>query len=118
MFGDGSVHIVDSPGHLVGHVNLLLRVGPQKWVYLGGDCCHDPRILTGEKDVALYDDGHGGLRSVHVDTELAKETLRKIEPLLKSPSPVFDEHAEVEVIVAHDKNWREKNFHRFFPGKL
>ncbi|KAL2401628.1 hypothetical protein ABEF95_006062 [Exophiala dermatitidis] len=118
LFGDGSVCVVDSPGHLFGHVNLLARVGPQKWVYLGGDCCHDPRILTGEKDIALYDDGHGGLRSVHVDTEQAKETLKRIGPLLRKPSPVFDGQAEVEVIVAHDKNWREKNPHRFFPGKL
>ncbi|KIV87115.1 hypothetical protein PV11_02683 [Exophiala sideris] len=118
FFGDGSVYVVDSPGHLFGHVNLLARIAPQKWVYLGGDCCHDPRILTGEKNVALYDDGHGGLRSVHVDTEVAKETLKRIGPLLKSPTPALEGHNEVEVIVAHDKPWREKNLHRFFPGKL
>lgn len=118
FFGDGSMYIVDSPGHLFGHVNLLLHIGPQKWVYLGGDCCHDPRILTGEKDIALYDDGHGNLRSVHVDTELARDTLDKIGPLLKKPSPSFGEPTEVEVIVAHDKNWREQNPHRFFPGRL
>lgn len=118
FFGDGSVYIVDSPGHLFGHVNLLARIASRKWVYLGGDCCHDPRILTGERDVAMYDDGHGGLRSVHVDTEQAKETLRRIGPLLKTPTPALDGHNEVEVIVAHDKIWRDKNFHRFFPGQL
>lgn len=118
FFGDGSVYIVDSPGHLYGHVNLLVHIGPQKWVYLGGDCCHDPRILSGEKDIALYDDGHGNLRSVHVDTELARDTLNKIGPLLKKPTPGFGEPAEVEIIVAHDKNWREQNQHRFFPGKI
>ncbi|EXJ93310.1 hypothetical protein A1O1_01702 [Capronia coronata CBS 617.96] len=77
FFGDGSIYVVDSPGHLYGHVNLLVRTGPQKWVYLGGDCCHDPRILTGEKDVALYDDGNGGLRSVHIDTDQAKRTFKE-----------------------------------------
>jgi glyoxylase-like metal-dependent hydrolase (beta-lactamase superfamily II) len=118
FFGDGSVYVVDSPGHLYGHVNLLVHTGPQKWVYLGGDCCHDPRILTGEKDVALYDDGHGNLRSVHVDTDQAIQTLSKIGPLLKKPSLSFDEPADVEVIVAHDGTWREKNKHRFFPGKI
>jgi len=121
-FGDGSVYIVDAPGHLFGHVNLLARLNHTKWVYLGGDCCHDPRILTGEKGIALYDDGHGGLRSVHVNTELARETLDKIGPLLKKPCPVIqgegDEPVDVEVVVAHDKGWREKNFKRFFPGKL
>jgi glyoxylase-like metal-dependent hydrolase (beta-lactamase superfamily II) len=122
FFGDGSVYVVDSPGHLFGHVNLLARLSHTKWVYLGGDCCHDPRILTGEKGIALYDDGHGGLRSVHVDTEQARQTLSKIGPLLKKPCPVIQgdgsEPVEVEVIVAHDKGWREKNLNRFFPGTL
>ncbi|KAK5382288.1 hypothetical protein LTR20_006080 [Exophiala xenobiotica] len=118
FFGDGSVYIVDSPGHLFGHVNLLAKTGPQKWVYLGGDCCHDPRILTGEKDVALYDDGHGGLRSVHVDTEQAKETLRRIGPLLRTPTPSLEGDNHVEVIVAHDGDWRKKNPAKFFPGTI
>ena len=118
FFGDGSVYVVDTPGHLFGHVNMLLRVAPQKWAYLGGDCCHDPRILRGEKEMALYDDGHGNLRSVHVDTDLARDSLDRIGPLLKRPSPSFNEHAEVEVIVAHDKEWREKNQDKFFPGTL
>ncbi len=122
FFGDGSVYIVDSPGHLFGHVNLLACLSNTKWVYLGGDCCHDPRILTGEKGIALYDDGHGGLRSVHVDTDKARETLDKIGPLMKKPCPVIqgsgDEAVEVEVIVAHDKGWRETNSKRFFPGRL
>lgn len=75
FFGDGSVYVVDAPGHLTGHVNLLARVAPGKWVYLGGDCCHDPRILTREKGIALYDDGCGGKRSVHADTEQAAATV-------------------------------------------
>ncbi|KAI4910865.1 hypothetical protein J4E90_007121 [Alternaria incomplexa] len=63
FYGDGSLFIIDAPGHLFGHINLLARTGPKRWVYLGGDCCHDPRILSGEKGIALYDDGKGGLRS-------------------------------------------------------
>jgi glyoxylase-like metal-dependent hydrolase (beta-lactamase superfamily II) len=124
FFGDGSVYIIDSPGHLFGHMNLLCRTGPKKWVYLGGDCCHDVRILTGEKDVALYDDGHGHLRSVHVDTDKAKNTLANIRPLLKKGEVVQQtasgdrEAVEVEVIVAHDGGWRERNKDRFFPGTL
>ena len=122
FFSDGSLYVVDSPGHLFGHINLLARMSHTKWAYLGGDCCHDPRILTGEKNIALYDDGHGGLRSVHVDTEMARETLSNIGPLLKKPCPVIQgddgEPVEVEVVVAHDKGWREKNPKRFFPGKL
>lgn len=112
LFGDGSLYVVDSPGHLYGHVNLLARVGENKYVYLGGDCCHDPRILSGEKGIALYEDGRGGMRSVHVHTGVARRTLDQIDAFVKGAG------AEVEVVVAHDGTWREKNRHRFWPGTL
>ncbi|KAI0535160.1 hypothetical protein GGR58DRAFT_515584 [Xylaria digitata] len=79
FFGDKSVYVIDSPGHLHGHVNLLVRISEKKYVYLGGDCCHDTRILSGEKEIAEYDDGRGGIRSVHVDTGLARKTLAEID---------------------------------------
>lgn len=120
FYGDGSVYIVDAPGHLFGHVNLLARMGPKKWVYLGGDCCHDPRILTGEKGIAMYDDGRGGLRSVHADTDEAASTVKRIAKLLKAGKvrEEGDGEVEVEVVVAHDGVWREANLGRFWPGKL
>lgn len=116
LFGDGSVHVIDAPGHLYGHINLLCRIAQHKYVYLGGDCCHDPRILSGEKGIALYDDGKGGSRSVHVDTGIAAETLQKIRGFVKE----FGEGKgiEVEVVVAHDGAWRENNKDRFWPGHL
>ncbi|KAI1193438.1 hypothetical protein F5X97DRAFT_314322 [Nemania serpens] len=114
LFGDQSIYVIDSPGHIYGHVNLLVRIGEGKFVYLGGDCCHDTRILSGEKGIAEYDDGHGGLRSVHVDTGLAKKTLTEIDEGLKQ----LRGGVEVEVVLAHDKGWRERNMHRFWPGTL
>ncbi|KAF2006085.1 Metallo-hydrolase/oxidoreductase [Amniculicola lignicola CBS 123094] len=120
FFGDGSVYIVDAPGHLFGHVNILARIAPQKWIYLGGDCCHDPRILYGLKGIALYDDGHGGKRSVHADTGEAEKTIERIKGLLKKGG-VREEgggEVEVEVVVAHDAEWREKNGTKFWPGHL
>ncbi|KAL1976987.1 hypothetical protein VTN31DRAFT_3269 [Thermomyces dupontii] len=134
LFDDGSVYLIDSPGHLFGHMNVLARVGPTRWIYLGGDCCHDARIVTGEKGIALYDDGTGTgrLRSVHVDTDVARSTLHRIQALLpeeKSQETALrrtsgtitlggDAPIEIELIVAHDGNWREKNQHRFFPGTI
>ena len=120
FFGDGSLYIIDAPGHLFGHINILARTGSSRWVYLGGDCCHDVRILTGERDVALYDDGHGQLRSVHVDTDTAKDTLTKIRPLLNRGEVEGEggTKVEVEVIVAHDGGWRARNPERFLPGTL
>ncbi|KAK0646791.1 beta-lactamase-like protein [Cercophora newfieldiana] len=115
LLGDGSVWVVDSPGHLYGHVNLLVRTGDKKWVYLGGDCCHDPRILSQEKGIALYEDGRGGLRSVHVDTETASCTLEGIRKFVKEQE---EQGVEVEVIMAHDGVWRVRNKERFWPGCL
>lgn len=120
LFGDGSVWAIDSPGHLYGHVNLLARVGRGRWVYLGGDCCHDPRILRGERDFAIYDDGRGGKRSVHVHTGTARGTLDRIKEFARRKEVEGEEggEVEVEVVVAHDGEWRERNRHRFWPGRM
>ncbi|KAK7185644.1 hypothetical protein DPSP01_007485 [Paraphaeosphaeria sporulosa] len=120
FFGDGSLYIVDAPGHLHGHVNVLARTAPGKWVYLGGDCCHDKRILSGEREIALYDDGRGGLRSVHMDTDGATRTVERVRRLL-GERKVTEEgggRVDVEVVVAHDGGWRERNGGRFWPGTL
>jgi glyoxylase-like metal-dependent hydrolase (beta-lactamase superfamily II) len=120
FYNDGSLYIIDAPGHLPGHVNLLARIAPKRWVYLGGDCCHDPRILSGEKGIALYDDGKGGLRSVHADTDEAARTVERAARLLKKGN-VQEEGARevhVEVVVAHDGAWAEGNQGRFWPGHL
>ncbi|KAF1833659.1 Metallo-hydrolase/oxidoreductase [Decorospora gaudefroyi] len=120
LYGDGSVYIIDAPGHLFGHVNLLARIGPKSWVYLGGDCCHDPRILSGEKGIALYDDGKGGLRSVHADTYQAAQTVKSIARFLKDGNvrEEGDGEVRVEIVVAHDGGWAERNKGRFWPGCL
>lgn len=112
-FGDGSLYIVDTPGHITGHVNLLARTEPKTWVFLGGDCCHDTRILSGESGIAMYDDGHGRLRSVHMNTEQATSSLDRIKSLKAN---VKDEN--IEIVIAHDKGWMEKNPGRFLPGTL
>lgn len=108
LFGDGSVFIVDSPGHLQGHINLLCRVGPKKWYYLAGDACHDIRLLTGEKEIATWSDG-GRLCCIHVDKEQAKKTLATI----KSLQELKDE--DVEVILAHDVEWFKANSSKKWP---
>jgi hypothetical protein len=89
-------------------------------VYLGGDCCHDPRILSGEKGIALYDDGRGGLRSVHADTEEAARTVERAARFLKEGriQQQGGGVVDVEVVVAHDRGWAERNEERFWPGIL
>ncbi|KAF2207706.1 hypothetical protein CERZMDRAFT_115052 [Cercospora zeae-maydis SCOH1-5] len=46
-FGDGSVYLLNSPGHAVGHLCALVRttVDPDTFILLGGDVCHYPGIM-------------------------------------------------------------------------
>ncbi|KAJ6517365.1 beta-lactamase-like protein [Mycena vitilis] len=39
-FGDGSFYLLDTPGHLPGHLSALARVTPTSFVALGGDSFH------------------------------------------------------------------------------
>lgn len=45
IFDDGTIRIVHSPGHLSGHINLLVKTDTGLYVYLGGDACHDRLIM-------------------------------------------------------------------------
>lgn len=119
LFADGSVYVIDSPGHLFGHVNLLARTGETSYVYLGGDCCHDPRILSGEKAIAMYDDGRGGMRSVHVDTAVARRTLDRVAEFVNARRVEGGEgEVRLQVVLAHDAEWASCNGHAFWPGTL
>ncbi|KAI4632150.1 uncharacterized protein J4E87_001621 [Alternaria ethzedia] len=91
FYGDGSLFIIDAPGHLFGHINLLARTGPKKWAYLGGDCCHDPRILSGEKRIALYDDGKGE------GFEMQRQHTEAMEGVTRTCATIVEERrAELE----------------------
>lgn len=107
LFGDGSLYIVDSPGHLPGHINLLAHVGEDRWVYLAGDACHDRRIMRREKEIGEWHDSQGQLCCIHADRSRAEETIQRIRDL---------EEMEVEVIFAHDVEWEHdaRNRSRFF----
>jgi glyoxylase-like metal-dependent hydrolase (beta-lactamase superfamily II) len=106
-FGDGSLFIVNSPGHLAGHINLLVRVEAEKWIYLAGDSCHDVRILRGEAETAVYPDPevHGRTKCAHADKGMAEEHLKRVRSLM--------EEYGVEVVLAHDFQWVEDNKGRF-----
>lgn len=117
LYDDGSIYVVDAPGHIYGHVNLLVRIDQDKYVYLGGDCCHDPRILAGEKGFAEYPDSLGvGVRSVHTDTAVARTTLDSIKRFVETDVEIEGRRVEVEVVVAHDAVWAERHKGHFWPG--
>ncbi|KAL5398522.1 hypothetical protein PMIN06_002461 [Paraphaeosphaeria minitans] len=107
VFNDGSLLIVDAPGHLPGHVNILAQVSETQQVYLGGDACHDRRLLTGEKQIGEWNDAEGHVCCIHADRKAAEETIQRIRQL---------ESEGVEVIFAHDVDWEIEpaNKSRFF----
>lgn len=111
-FGDGSMYVIDTPGHLPGHVNVLARTSPDgAWIHLGGDAAHHFCLLTGEGQVA-YTVNAGAVRCVHVNREAAEESIRRIGRLL--------DISRVQVLIAHDVNWYDANKggDSFFPGTI
>ncbi|KAJ5692668.1 hypothetical protein N7462_002091 [Penicillium macrosclerotiorum] len=40
FYGDGSLYLLDTPGHWPGHLCALARTTPDTFVFLGGDICH------------------------------------------------------------------------------
>lgn len=111
LFGDGLAYLIDSPGHIVGHLNLLIRISKSKWVYLAGDACHHPRILDGKAGMATWHE-NGMHVCIHIDKEKAMETLGKIQALRAQGI----DGADVEVVLAHDGEWFERNQGVIWPS--
>ena len=40
IFGDGSVQVLNAPGHTIGHICALIRTTEDSYLLLGGDTCH------------------------------------------------------------------------------
>lgn len=110
FYGDGSLYIIDAPGHMLGHVNVLARTSADGgWVYLAGDSAHDHRLLTGAAGIAVHPD----LGCAHDDKGDAEGTIAKIRKLMET-------HPRVRVILAHDSPFYKANKGgpAFWPGKI
>lgn len=123
-FGDGSLYIVDSPGHLPGHINALVRiaptpVAPNNWVYLAGDAAQHCHLITGEANMVVKRDPETGkvLQCWHEDPDLAQASIDRIKELMSLNGV---DGIGVKVMLAHDGEWYEKNKggSMFWPGKL
>lgn len=96
FFGDGSLYIVDAPGHLPGHLNVLARTSADGgWIYLAGDSAHHWSLITGEGKMSRTP------VCAHVDPEAAEAQIERIKVLMKNE--------RVRIILAHDVPWYEKN---------
>ncbi|EIW80162.1 Metallo-hydrolase oxidoreductase [Coniophora puteana RWD-64-598 SS2] len=107
FFGDGSMYVLDIPGHLKGNVAILVRTSSDgSWILLIGDAVHHMSILHGERGFAHHDDGHGNIFCIHVDPDMARETIRKLKVLADAP--------RVQVQIAHEDVDKEVHL----PGKF
>lgn len=112
-YGDGSLYIVDAPGHLPGHVNILVRTSSDgSWLYLAGDSAHDWRLVRGQGDITISHNAHGETICAHRDKEQAEITIKKIAGLMTLP--------RVRILLAHDYEWyaENKGGEAFWPGKI
>ncbi|KIJ53744.1 hypothetical protein M422DRAFT_25543 [Sphaerobolus stellatus SS14] len=114
FFGDGSLFIIDAPGHIPGHINVLARTsGDGSWIYLGGDSAHHMRLVTGDKEIAHYiSPVTQKLVCMHSDLDAAKETIRRMRVIMQNP--------KVLLIIAHDFEWYNAHVDKgvVFPGKI
>ncbi|ETS80081.1 hypothetical protein PFICI_07610 [Pestalotiopsis fici W106-1] len=115
LYGDGSVYVVDLPGHLSGHVGALVHTGPRSWVLLAGDACHDSRLLSGEKDIAEWEDAYGRVCCIHADRSQTEKTLDTLRRWLREAK---DGGYDFRILLAHDALWAKSNPETFYPGHI
>ena len=112
FYGDGSLYIVDSPGHVEGHINVLARTSPDGgWILLAADSAHHWALITGESQIKVGAPSDEKF-CVHSDVEKAAEHISHIAALWKLP--------RVRVVIAHDGPWYDKNRNgqAFWPGHI
>ncbi|KAI0317782.1 Metallo-hydrolase/oxidoreductase [Amylostereum chailletii] len=113
-WGDGSLYVVDTPGHCSGHLALLARTSADGgWVLLSGDCAHDHRLIAGEAKIAHLRDAEGNVVfCAYSDVPRAEETFAKLKKLAGMD--------RVRTIIAHDVNWELENrgTRAFWPGTI
>lgn len=110
FYEDGSLFIIDAPGHMPGHINVLARTSSDGgWIYLAGDSGHDRRLLTGEAHIPV----HQVYGCAHGDKEVAAAHLARIRELMET-------YPRVRVLLAHDVPWYEvnKGGPGFWPGVI
>jgi glyoxylase-like metal-dependent hydrolase (beta-lactamase superfamily II) len=97
--------VVDAPGHLSGHVNLLVRDEVAGWMLLAGDAAHSPDILSGKSGIATFMmPGTTTLGCAHVDKEAAELHIERMRALRDSG---------VDIVLHRDMQWFHANKEKF-----
>lgn len=54
-FGDGSLYVLNVPGHTTGHISALVRTTPETFIFMGGDVCHFTGVIRPSQYIPLPD---------------------------------------------------------------
>lgn len=101
LFADGSLYLLDAPGHFPGHLNALARVSPNRFILLAADCCHHRSCYDpGERLVGRFN---------HSDIKVARETVEIVKRM--------SQKEEVVVVLAHENERLEEGM-PVFPMRL
>ena len=100
--GDGSLYLVDAPGHVLGHMLAAVRVGPDAFVLLSGDTCHSRQCYCGEPPRTIC-------KGMYADWDVARETAGRL-------ARVQNELPNVLVCLAHEKEREEEM--PLFPASI
>ncbi|KAG2155680.1 beta-lactamase-like protein [Suillus clintonianus] len=110
LFGDGSLYLIDTPGHMSGHMTALARVAKDAFVLLAADTCHSRQC---------YAPSSAGLvREIsslnYQEWDVAKATVTKLTEM--------SQMANVIVVLAHEverlQEKREEDTMPLFPQPL
>jgi glyoxylase-like metal-dependent hydrolase (beta-lactamase superfamily II) len=73
LFGDGSVRVVSTPGHTLGHQSVVLRT-KQTEILVVGDAAYTERELQGDARPLIVHDGHLHRRSLNEIARYREQT--------------------------------------------
>ena len=96
FFGDQSLLIIDSPGHMPGHQMALAKTGENTYVLLAGDAAHHATHLVEYDGRMSY--------YLHNDKDVTKEVLKNIATLVKLYK---DEGKILRVCLAHTGQYED-----------
>lgn len=137
FFGDGSLYILNAPGHTVGHIGAMARLtsgSKPTFALLGGDCAHHPGIFRPSPYLPLPCRVPDPLPSGETFRQSLRDALKSPDkPFFKASTGVnvdqptaeesvnsmqeFDAHEDVLVCVSHDASLLSCGI-EFYPGKL
>lgn len=90
VFGDGRVRLIPAPGHTPGHQVLFVNLAATGPVMLSGDLYH-----------FRFSREHQRVPTFNVDEQLSRESMERIEGLLKATG--------AELWIAHELEWLEQS---------